>query len=700
MAIKINNYDEYLALINKGSLTPEELAAIQEYGEKLKQTNNNSLGNVTEVSNENNIPNPFPNSGFNPNISENTIKKDEELQQQGIVIPKEILESQKIVETVEDDDDYDGKLDSNDIALSTNSDFLEDGDAPSVHPDEQEVRLDQMNEEKTSEQQVLEQMSQELNASIEEKKEEKKEEKPKNSIKTELKTSEEVEATDEDLKNIEESDLSDIKHDFTRLTPKEQKEIYETSMEEANKELESEREQVNNSEDDKNKYKIELLTSESEGLTEEESKILKALEEKRAKFLSKVVFGKEFATHESYRNKYNDAMKDFEVNEMIKNGVFKAFAQPTDDVAIKNLTKQIERTTVTGNKTKIALPLSGINVVMRAFTSASILGLIERLKGPMSKMSDSSDNYDRSIAFLEQRRIELNTIFNHIDYITDQNGKKINPASGEDEIFKLIKYPDLPQLYFAAFDATYRDKNRYSLTCNALVKENGVNKACRHRFDYYANNDEICYIPNQYITKEEFVALRNGFPEGKSTKDLKIVQMAEKIVDHITDTKYIIRFGIPSIYDYFETLQAMVSTFSNNELAEMDISRIDLADPDLSVDDYDYTDLYLKACLYMKSIKRPIIDNLKQEADGTKKAMVTFEEVTNKSNMLSFFSAMGPKDLQKVLKDKKFRALLKLKGIRHYISGAICPKCGTHLDPVPIDLEEVFFSTTTENTTI
>ena len=625
------------------------------------------------------------------NINEIEEKKEE------IIIPDE-LKNVPVYEE-EKDEDYDEGY-SPSAGISGDSDFHDGGDEykaehPTVKAEELPIELGDV-EQNDAQKEVIEQISKELNAKVE------VVEKPKpQEIKMEI-TDGKENVYQEDIESLEKS-AKNVSDDVDIIDTSEIISSMQESIDETKEELEQELVSESNKEEEKT-YEVKLITDPNdEDLTPEESKTIKNMLEKKKQYLDKVVIGEQYSFFQSYKNKYMAPLTQMKIDKdtvVPSSGKYENDGL-NDDAKIAALMKSLDRTTVKGNKTKIALPISGINVIMRAFTSGDVISMVEKIKSKYMRLDlqneEMNSQYETSLAYLEMRKIQLETMWRHIEYITDAEGNKRQVT--EQELYDLVKLPDLAQLFFAAFDATYRDKNKYSLQCPNYVKNaNGNLGFCGHEFDYYAKNTEICYMPNTYITKEEMAMLRDGFPEGKKTV-LKITEVGNTPVKLITSNKFILYFAIPTLKQYLETMDLILNLQQKEEYG---LTQINLENADKELyGKPTISSLLLQACIYLNKMQKPVINAKKSlNKEEVEKVNVSFEDVTNKEDLIMFLTMLSPDELKNVLRDRGLKALMKFRGMRHYIFGAVCPKCGGQIDPVPINIEEIFFSTTMASTDI
>lgn len=699
--------DEVLQALSKYRM--EHMNEINEYEKSLdvkqveepkKETSSLGIAKVMDI-NFDDLPDPRKNfeklnniktpSSKAININEIEVKQQDEIQ-----IPDE-LKNIPVYEE-EKDEDYE-KGYSSSAAISSDSDFHDGGaekdENPSVKAEEKPIELGDV-EENDAQKEVIEQISKELNTKVEVVEKTQPQE-----IKMEI-TDGKPNVYQEDIESLEKSTKNvtdDVEiFDTTEIITSMQESIDETK-EELEKELVKDK-----AEETEKTYEVKLITSpDDKDLTPEESKTIKNMIEKKKQYLDKVVIGEQYSFFQSYKNKYMAPLSQMKIEKdtvVPSSGKFENDGT-NDDAKIAALMKSLDRTTVKGNKTKIALPISGINVIMRAFTSGDVISMVEKIKSKYMRLDlqneEFNTQYETSLAYLEMRKIQLETMWRHIEYITDAEGNK--RQVDEQELYNLVKLPDLAQLFFAAFDATYRDKNKYSLQCPNYVKNaNGNLGFCGHEFDYYAKNTEICYMPNTYITKEEMAMLRDGFPEGKKTV-LKITEVGNTPVKIITSNKFILYFAIPTLKQYLETMDLILNLQQKEEYG---LSQINLENADKELyGKPTISSLLLQACVYLNKMQKPVINAKKSlNKEEVEKVNVSFEDVTSKEDLIMFLTMLSPDELKKVLKDRGLKALMKFRGMRHYIFGAVCPKCGGEIDPVPINIEEIFFSTTMASTDI
>lgn len=697
-----NATDDVLEALSKYRM--EHMDEINAYEKGLESGNNveeKSLG-VAKVMDVNFEDLPDPRKNFEkvaklPTPTNAVKLEDVEIKDEGIKIPEE-LKNVPIYEEDSENDYEEGYSSSS--AISGDSDFHDGGDEykdehPTVKAEERPIELGDV-EQNDAQKEVIEQISKELNAKVE------VVEKPKQEIKMEI-TDGKPNVYQTDIESLEKS-TKNVADDVEIIDTAEIITAMKDSIDETKQELESELISAVKTEEDEKKYEIKLITDPNDkDLSPEESKAIQNMMDKKQKYLDKVVIGEQYSFFQSFKNKYMEPLTQMKIDKdtvVPSSGKFENDGG-SDDAKIAALMKSLDRTTVKGNKTKIALPISGINVIMRAFTSGDVISMVEKIKSKYMRLDlqgdEFSNQYETSLAYLEMRKIQLETMWRHIEYITDSEGIKRQVT--ENELYELVKLPDLAQLFFAAFDATYRDKNKYSLQCPNYVKNaNGNLGFCGHEFDYYAKNTEICYMPNTYITKEEMAMLRDGFPEGKKTV-LKITEVGNTPVKIITPNKFILYFAIPNLKDYLETMDLILNLQQKEEYG---LSQINLENADKEFyGKPTISSLLLQACMYLNKMQKPVI-NVKKTLDkeDVQKVNVSFEDVTSKEDLIMFLTMLSPDELKNVLQDRGLKALMRFRGMKHFIFGAVCPKCGGTIDPTPINIEEIFFSTTMESTAI
>ena len=338
----------------------------------------------------------------------------------------------------------------------------------------------------------------------------------------------------------------------------------------------------------------------------------------------------------------------------------------------------------------VPMIVSGVVISMTAFTWPDIreIILIE------DKIDDLNPNsleytYDKNKYFIDKRKKELELLYKHINSVSGYPTK----PSFDDLFGKIIKFPDFPQLFFAAYSASFLKPYNFNITCGTCGSDN----------DRSISSKDLCFLLNSNININQLNyyiekgAVMDNSVSGKAYADFqkeKIVEMANstyRTKKKLPVSSFIFDLKIPTILEALDTMNEIVEIFRDKDLSYTDIDTGSTVFVDSSFGLNDDL-MNIRKYLYInKLIVAQVIDEDREK----KTAKVTFVDFTEKQAILNTIYSLSPEDYVTLINDENLNKLIHVSGIRHAINAGKCgePTCGTDLGNIPVEPEMLFFTT-------
>ena len=260
------------------------------------------------------------------------------------------------------------------------------------------------------------------------------------------------------------------------------------------------------------------------------------------------------------------------------------------------------------------------------------------------------------------------------------------------ELFKMIKYPDLQQLYFAVYHGTNANKRKkYRITCHNPIKdeETGAEVACGFTNTLELYDEELVFgIVNENLSENDFYLLiSDAYPKDRT---LGITKLAKKEIHRLTSTKTNIVQHVPSVWDYLETMSLMLEIIKDPEIdIDIDLTNIDVEIPD---DEWEYQ-MYdkvklLKTYLYTKQID--FLWLLNSATDEVRYKTVSVEK-NKRREIFDILIDLPFDDMLSLTRGKEIKEMMALKALDYYVPEFKCKKCGKKINPVKFDIRTNFF---------
>jgi hypothetical protein len=254
-----------------------------------------------------------------------------------------------------------------------------------------------------------------------------------------------------------------------------------------------------------------------------------------------------------------------------------------------------------------------------------------------------------------------------------------------DEWLKKTYMPDINQLYYGIFDATFPGRTTYQITCG---KED-----CGYEFDVVKENRELNFAMRKSITPEfirNLLTLKTT-PEELMKTDIYKEAHTPYNKKVLTDYQYKVCYRVPTLYDMVEWLDVFDQELKDN------------------FDDFDgVTDVtksehpVLKMLTYISSLIVPVI--IGKNTEG--KDVINFytidttiedneKRMGNRRLIVKLLMALPKEIFRELFRGEEVRSLLTLKGMIHMLHNVKCPNCGTMLVRIPLDMSTIFFTEAT-----
>lgn len=465
----------------------------------------------------------------------------------------------------------------------------------------------------------------------------------------------------------------------------------------------------NNNETELNKVDIDVENEASENSNKEEentNRILESSKEETDKLLP-LHGGKDCNVEDKLAvnlvSPITKKIRALEPKSTYKTEMF----DPNNNLQISSIESSKSRNV---NRIKTALLASAISIVTREYQFTEQSDLTAELLKHFRIYENESGQYNlrqRNAAYYRLRLAQLMSIYDHIEYIIDIDGKEKSKPPFE-QLMSMIKYPDLEQLFFAVYAATFRFINSYNLKCeNLIVDKNGklTQEICGHEFVYKTDNESIQYSLNSAITMEDLRYLRKGiFKEGDISENLlKYLDFVRTPYEREPTEfkKTIFIQHIPSLKDYLDTMLCYnkMSTAVDSNGKRIYIFNFDVSDIDEKINGMDdsISALYLKFMMSIKSAKIFTVDTSKtkdKDFDGKLKGYyveILPNSLEERGRIFDEFYFLSPPEIKELINNQYFKKMMAWQAISHYISGAVCPKCHKPIAAFRIMMESSFF---------
>ena len=386
--------------------------------------------------------------------------------------------------------------------------------------------------------------------------------------------------------------------------------------------------------------------------------------------------------------KISNVLRNIQVentDEVVSTSIDSKNAKDRQDIYLKTVLPTLQPSI-----SVVPMIVSGVVISMTAFTWPDIreIILIE------DKIDDLNPNsleytYDKNKYFIDKRKKELELLYKHINSVSGYPTK----PSFDDLFGKIIKFPDFPQLFFAAYSASFLKPYNFNITCGTCGSDN----------DRSISSKDLCFLLNSNININQLTyyiekgAVMDNSVSGKAYADFqkeKIVEMANstyRTKKKLPVSSFIFDLKIPTILEALDTMNEIVEIFRDKDLSYTDIDTGSTVFVDSSFGLNDDL-MNIRKYLYInKLIVAQVIDEDREK----KTAKVTFVDFTEKQAILNTIYSLSPEDYVTLINDENLNKLIHVSGIRHAINAGKCgePTCGADLGNIPVEPEMLFFTT-------
>lgn len=255
---------------------------------------------------------------------------------------------------------------------------------------------------------------------------------------------------------------------------------------------------------------------------------------------------------------------------------------------------------------------------------------------------------DDSLDFVDREVFLYNSIYSHIMYCSYAKS-----VPDFDTWCKNIYYPDANSLFFGVYDANSVGVNNYLAECPMCGKQMVIpreNKDLAVAVSNVFKKDDL----TTFITYKDIMK-RDNSPMYKWARDTTIRKQ-------LRNTKYIVDYGVPTLFDYLTTIATMRRIAANKEI-DIDLSSVEsFSDPETALRIYHY--------MYIKRIGVPSI------VQGTNK--IKFIGLTSKADIIEFLNNLDINDWSQLINDNEISEFITKSACDYYIADAKCndEKCG------------------------
>lgn len=279
--------------------------------------------------------------------------------------------------------------------------------------------------------------------------------------------------------------------------------------------------------------------------------------------------------------------------------------------------------------------------------------------------------YSQQNGFADKERLLLESIYSHVNYVSYSKEKP-----DFDTWAKNIYYPDLQSLYFGVYDANSVGANHYLFDCPYCGEEVSINRK---------NADLTVGVPKE-LSKNELESFITN-------KDIMVIDASKLskwakttvVRKLLPNSKIIVDFAVPSIYDYLTTLYTLEKINHRDLGGRLDLSIIDgfnattEDEQDQQIEDFNR----IMACIYIKQIGIPT------RVEGSGK--FRYIKITNKADIIEHVNGFDEDDYSELLRGKEVRDLITKTATRYYLQDCKCSSCSHNIKYVSISPKQIFF---------
>lgn len=275
--------------------------------------------------------------------------------------------------------------------------------------------------------------------------------------------------------------------------------------------------------------------------------------------------------------------------------------------------------------------------------------------------------YNPSMNFYDKERLLIDSIYKHVQYVSYKDSK---PSF--DEWAKNIMYPDIQSLYYAVYDANSVGDNSYTFDC----------PYCGNEMSVVRKNSELSVAVPKDLTKErldEFITTKEVF--SLDSTDIAKWAKTTKIRKRLKNTNIIVEYGVPTLYEYLQTIATLNRIALRGDLGpDFDISIIDGTNvTEDNEDDFMRIMIYL----YIKDIGIPVrIENSNK---------FRYIKLSSKADIIEHVNKVDFDDYRELYKGKDITDLMVRTATRYYLRDCKCDNCKKDIKYISINPKQIFF---------
>ncbi len=347
----------------------------------------------------------------------------------------------------------------------------------------------------------------------------------------------------------------------------------------------------------------------------------------------------------------------------------------------------------------VPMIISGVVISMTAFgwpDLREIVAFEDKLNElDPSSMRDDEYIHAKNQIFIEKRRKQCDLFYKHINSVT---GYVVKPS--KEELFgKIIKFPDFPQLFFAAYAASFLKPYAFNIGCPICGAEKTKKIVAKDLCFLLNSNIDINRL-NYFIQhgtalgQEETAKVYNEFQKEKIV-ELSTAKYRTK--KNLPISSFVYELAIPSVYEALDSMEEIIEVFRDVDLSHTETT----TGPDGEIVDIStvYIDssfgltpqlAEMRKYLYLNSL---IVPEILEENKETKSAKIGFTSITDKPAVIQSIYNLSSEDYNTLINDPNLIKLSKVSGIRHAIKGGECENqsCKADLGFVSAEPETLFF---------
>lgn len=348
-------------------------------------------------------------------------------------------------------------------------------------------------------------------------------------------------------------------------------------------------------------------------------------------------------------------------------------------------------TTLQPNYSVIPLVVSGVVISMSAlgwWDHKEICTIEEKLD--IIDPNDEDYVYKKNMIFIEKREKQLDIFYKHIISVSG-----FEQVPEKERLFgEIIKFPDLPQLFFGAYCSTFPKPYTFNITCGM----------CGYTNEVQSTPKELCFLLNRNINLERLNHYINngGSLNANETADAykefqqeELVQQCNKtfrIKKSLPNSAFIYELRIPTVLDVLDSLKEIADVFRDQAF-----EYVGDTDDDVIVSNIDSSFglppylMNLRKYLYLHSV---LVAQPVKEDKESNTIKVNYVTIKDKSSVIGSLYNLSSEDYNTLMNDIQLNNLVKCIGIQHGIKAKKCQSsvCGNDMGIIPVDPEQLFFT--------